>query len=279
MSFPSQSLVNSVRLHMSTALFLSVLLLFASQAVYANVISSVARDAAEVAARAAAKQAAINSAKNAKGQEGLANGQQIELAKFQVKTYTKNFTKPVKFNLSGFLIDEGAKKKFDLEIDNNRGRKGEYEKKSWIVVEQKGTATVGDTKVTIALNLYYDVSTGLLTHQVYLDDGNVDSYMWSNYPSSVRLGEIVKVGKVFEKDSKGKLLAAGDVELSSRVVEGQVEICQINRTKSFGKPQKNTISQDCERFTREGTPTKNSIEIQENGKTTSFVEGTLVIKE
>jgi hypothetical protein len=258
-------------------LLLLCLLLVWCKVADANVISSAVRDAAEVAARAAAKQSAINSAKNAKEQEGLANGQQIELAKFQIKTYTKNFTIPVKYKLSGFLIDEGAKKKFDVEIMNDRGRKGEYEKKSWIVVEQKGTATVGDSKVTLATNLYYDNATGLLSHQVYLDEGNVDSYMWSNYPSSIRLGETVKVGKVFEKDKNGKLLAAGDVEISLRVVDGQVEICQINRTKSLGKPQKNMVTHDCERFTREGGPTRTSIEIQEDGKTTSFVEGVVSI--
>jgi hypothetical protein len=252
-------------------------LFFCSLGAEANVISSVARDAAEVAARAAAKQATINSSKIAKDQEVLANGQQIELAKFQIKTYTKNFTIPVKHKLSGFSIDEGEKKKFDVEIMNGHGRKGEYEKKSWIVVEQKGTATVGDSKVTLATNLYYDNATGLLTHQVYLEDGNVDSYMWSNYPSSIRLGDTIKVGKVFEKDKKGKLLAAGDVEISSRVVDGHIEICQINRTKSFGKPQKNMVTHDCESFTREGTPTRTSIEIQEDGKTTSFVEGVVSI--
>jgi hypothetical protein len=258
--------------------FLSLcLLLVWCKVANANVISSAARDAAEVAARAAAKQATINSAKNAKEEEGLANGQQIELAKFQIKTYTKNFTIPVKYKLSGFLIDEGVKKKFDVEIMNDRGRKGEYEKKSWIVVEQKGTATVGDSKVTLATNLYYDNATGLLSHQLYLEDGNVDSYMWSNYPNSIRLGDTIKVGKVFEKNKKGKLLAAGDVEISSRVVDGQVEICQVNRTKSFDKLQKKMVTYDCERFTREGSPTRTSIENQEDGKTSSFVEGDVLI--
>jgi hypothetical protein len=243
----------------------------------ADVISSAVRDAAEVAARTAAKQSAINSAKIAKDQDVLANGQQIELAKFQIKTYTKNFTIPVKMKLSGFIIVEGIKKKFDLQIDYAAGRKDDYEKKSWILVEQKGLAKVDDTKFPLQLNLYFDISTGLLTHQVYLEDGNVDSYMWSNYPSSIRLGNIIKVGKVFEKDKKGKLLAAGDVEISSRVVDGHIEICQINRTKSFDKPQKNMVTHDCERFTREGSPTRNSIEIQEGGKTTSFVEGVVSI--
>jgi hypothetical protein len=257
--------------------WIAIAVIFFCQGANANVISSVARDAAEVAARATAKQATINSAQNAKEQEGLANGQKIELAKFKVKTYTKNFTKPVKVKLSGFLIDEGAKKKFDMEIDIDRGRKGEYEKKSWIVVEQKGTATVGDSKVSLTTNLYYDNATGLLAHQVYLDEGNIDSYVWSNYPSSIRLGETVKVGKVFEKDEKGKLLAAGDVEISSRVIDGQVEICQINRTKSFGKPQKSRVTHDCEIFSREGVPMSSSVEIQENGKTTSFVEGAVLI--
>lgn len=60
-------------------------------------------------------------------------------------------------------------------------------------------------------------------------------------------------------------------------MDGQVEICRINRTKSFGKPQKSMVTHDCERFTREGASTRTRIEIQENGKRTSFVEGDVLI--
>ena len=43
----------------------------------------------------------------------------------------------MEMKLSRFLIAEGIKKKFDLQIDYAPGRKGDYEKKSWILVGQR----------------------------------------------------------------------------------------------------------------------------------------------
>jgi hypothetical protein len=201
----------------------------------------------------------------------------IEIAPFRVAGYTNGFTKGFDVSVEMRMMEAGQVTRFMMTIRQLPGKPTKRLGNDWLGVPLSGSVVLEREKIDVSSLDLYDSYTLQLQHSIDLSDDSMSSYQWANVPTSMRLGQRLKVGTVTEKDSSGKTLSSGDIDFVLSKFGDGFEFCTIETVKNI-ESKELEMTKDYDRFDSSKRIVGTSIEVKLGPRSITTGTGKIRVK-